>query len=174
MKAADKRARRELMINLKKRRSAQDFLSWIKIVSKIGPFTVKPGRTGARVDDIDFGDWRAQAKYAAQLFTRPNPEHFKEAIRLAAEVMHKQFFIDLGKCLSGDIDPELWDKRDIDIAEIVLSNPRISAKNAVRELEKRNHHGITEENFRNWKSKLLKAKREYDAFRIESSGLLKT
>jgi hypothetical protein len=161
------------MTNLEKRRKARDIISWLKLVSKIGPFAVKPGRKGTLVDDVDFGDWRAQAKYAAQLFTRPNPEHFKAAIELAADIKHKQFFIDLGKCLSGDIDPELWDKRDIDIAEIVLSNPRISAKNAVRELEKRNHRGITEENFRNWKSKLLKAKREYDAFARNQDRLLR-
>jgi uncharacterized protein YaeQ len=154
--------------NEKKRRrsEAQLVLGWLKMLSKTGPFTVKPGRARADlVTDIDFGDWLAQAKFAATLFKHPDPELFRGALELAITIKHKKFFIDLGKCLSGEIDPQLWDKRDLDIAEIVLSNPRMRAKDAVRELERRGHTGISEENFRNWKSKLVKAKREYDAFR---------
>ena len=152
---------------IERRRKAKLLLGWLRLTSKLGPFTLKPGRDRAVLaDDIDFGDLRAQAKYAAWVFELfPNPEFFQGAIELAATIKHRQFFIDLGKCLSGGLNTELWDKRDIAIAEIVLSNPRIRAKHAVRELEKRNHHGITEENFRNWKSKLLKAKRKYDASR---------
>ena len=155
-----------------RRRNAKLLLGWMRLTSKMGPFTLKPGRCRAVLaNDINFGDWRQQAKYAAWVFELfPNPEFFKSAIELAATIKHKQFFIDLGKCFSGDLDPQLWDKRDIDIAEIVLSNPQISAKDAVRELEKRNHHGITEENFRNWKSKLLKAKRKYDASRSKRAA----
>lgn len=152
----------------KRRRSeAQLVLGWLKMLSKTGPFAVKPGSRPVPilVSDIDFGDWLAQAKYAATLFKHPDPELFRGAIEFAITVKHKKFFIDLGKCLSGEIDPQLWDKRDLDIAEIVLSNPRMRAKDAVRELTKLGHRGMSEENFRNWKSKLLKAKREYDAFR---------
>ena len=149
-----------------RRRNAKLLLGWLKLTSRMGPFTLKPGRVRAVLaDDINFGDLRAQAKFAALLFAHPDPELFKGAIELAVIIRHKQFFIDLGKCLSDDIDPQLWDKRDIDIAEIVLSNPRISAKDAVRELERRGHREITEENFRMWKMRLLKAKREYEAFR---------
>jgi len=148
------------------RSEAQLVLGWIRMLSKLGPFAMKPGRSGSKlVRDIDFGDWLEQAKFAAMLFNHSDPELFRGAIELALIVRHKRFFIDLGKCLSGDIDPQLRDKRDLDIAEIVLSNPRMRAKDALCALRSRGHRGISEENFRNWKSKLLRAKREYDAFR---------
>jgi hypothetical protein len=136
-------------------------LGWMKMISK----TPVPKIVGNEITDL--GDWLAQAKYAAWLFDHPNPDVFHDTIEFAARVRHRKFFIDLGKCLSGEINPELWDKRDLAIAEIVLSNPRIRAKDAVRELEKRGHRGMSEENFRNWKSKLLRAKRERDA-RLDS------
>ena len=84
-------------------------------------------------------------------------------VLLAIETNDKRFFIDFGKCLSSEIkDPTLFDKRDRDIAEIVACNPEMSAKEAVRELEKRGHRGITEDNFRMWKMRLLKAKPFFD------------
>ena len=84
-------------------------------------------------------------------------------VLLAIETNDKRFFIDFGKCLSSEIkDPTLFDKRDRDIAEIVACNPEMSAKQAVRELEKRGHRGITEDNFRMWKMRLLKAKPFFD------------
>jgi hypothetical protein len=85
-------------------------------------------------------------------------------VDLAIEANDKQFFIDFGKCLSGEIkDSTLFDKRERDIAEIVLFNPQMSARDAVRELQKRGHREITEENFRMWKMRLLKAKPTFDA-----------
>jgi hypothetical protein len=66
----------------------------------------------------------------------------------------RQFFIDLGKCLSGEIKTEVYSKRDSDIAELIFSKPHLSAKEAVRELSKRDHR-ITEENFRVRKMRLL-------------------
>ena len=80
-------------------------------------------------------------------------------VLLAMEINDKRFFIDFGKCLSGEIkDPTVFDKRGRDIAEIVLFHPQMSAKKAVLELETRGHRGITEENFRMWKMRLLKPK----------------
>jgi hypothetical protein len=67
----------------------------------------------------------------------------------------KQFFIDLGKCLSGEIKTEVYSKLELDIAELVFSKPHLSAKEAVRELSKRGHK-ITEEHFRVEKMRLLK------------------
>jgi len=85
-------------------------------------------------------------------------------VLLAIETNDKRFFIDFGKCLSGEIkDTTLFDKRDCDLAEIVLFSPQMSAKDAVRELKRRGHRGITEENFRMWKMRLLKAKPKLDA-----------
>jgi hypothetical protein len=144
---------------------AHILLGWVKMLSRIGPFTIKPDRVGSDLmSDVDMTDSLPYAKLAAMAFEHPNPELFKHVIEMAAMMKHRRFFVELGKCLSGDIDRDLWDKRDVDIAEIVLSNPRIPAKDAVHELEKRGHSGISVENFRNWKSKLLKAKRDYEAF----------
>jgi hypothetical protein len=71
----------------------------------------------------------------------------------------KQFFIDLGKCLSGEIKTEVYSKLELDIAELVFSKPQLSAKEAVRELSKRGHK-ITEEHFRVGKMRLLKVLEE--------------
>jgi hypothetical protein len=80
-------------------------------------------------------------------------------VLLAIKTNDKRFFIDFGKCLSGEIkDPTVFDKRDRDIAEIVVFHPQMSARDAVRELGKRGHRGITEDNFRMRKMRLLKAK----------------
>jgi hypothetical protein len=85
-------------------------------------------------------------------------------VLLALATNDKRFFIDFGKCLSGDIkDSTLFDKRDVDIAQIVLFNPQMSAREATLELERRGHRGITEENFRMWKMRLLRAKPKFDA-----------
>jgi hypothetical protein len=93
-------------------------------------------------------------------------------VLLAIELNDKRFFIDFGKCLSGEIkDPALFDNRDRDMAEIVLFNPRMSAKQAVLELEKRGHRGITEDNFRNWKMRLLRAKPKLDAVMAHAGDL---
>jgi hypothetical protein len=61
-------------------------------------------------------------------------------VLLAIEANDRAFFIDFGKYLSGEIkDSTLFDKRDRDTAQIVVSHPEMSAKEAVRELQKRNH-----------------------------------
>src|SRR5262249_22648100 len=94
-----------------------------------------------------------RAKLAARIVEETGDLDFSFwLVLLAIETNDKRFFIDFGKCLSGEIkDPTLFDKRDRDIAEIVLFEPEMSANDAVRELEKRGHRGITEENFRMWK-----------------------
>ena len=82
---------------------------------------------------------------------------------------NKEFFVQLGKCLTGEIDRQLVDKRDIDIGEIVLFHPELSAGDAVSELQRRGHRVITEENFRMWKMRLRKAKEEYDAVQADAA-----
>jgi hypothetical protein len=77
----------------------------------------------------------------------------------------KQFFIDFGRCLSGETSAELFDKYNRDVAEIVLQlaeNPGMPTSAGVRELHKRGHTGMTNDNLRNWKKKLLTAKPEFD------------
>jgi hypothetical protein len=79
-------------------------------------------------------------------------------IQEAAVRNDKQFFIDLGKCLSGEIkNTVLFDKRDLDIAEMALF--ATSGRDAVRELEWRGHDDMTEDNFRMWKMRLFKPSR---------------
>jgi hypothetical protein len=111
------------------------------------------------------GDSLIRAKLAAKVVQQTGSLDFCSwFVDLAIEVNDKQFFIDFGKCLSGEIkDSTLFDKRERDIAEVVLFNPKMSAKDAVRELQKRGHRRITEENFRMWKMRLLNAKRNFDA-----------
>ena len=116
--------------------------------------------------------WQNDSLIRAKLVTRSFEQTRNFAagalfIEIATNKNDKQFFIDLGKCLSGEIeDSRLYgkfDKRDRDIAEIVLFEPEVSAADAVRELEKRGHGDITEDNFRMCKMRLLKAKPLFDA-----------
>jgi hypothetical protein len=157
-----------------RRKEAELLLGWVKFSPEMDPPKLKPGvlplkgKLGSsRVikispDQVDFPDWKNHAKYAALAF---GTEHSKEIIKKAAAAHHRQFFIDLGKCLAGKMSDELWTKRDVDVVELVLSSPRMKAPDAVRELERRGHQGMTEANFRKRKSELLKAKRRFDFFK---------
>ena len=75
----------------------------------------------------------------------------------------KRFFIDLGKCLSGDLKPFHIDKLDCDIFGLLYRNPSISNKEAVRELVNRSHPCLTNENFRMRKKRLLDALPEFQS-----------
>src|SRR6266480_5289015 len=172
-----------------RRKEAELLLAWMKFSPEIGPPRLKPAvlplkdqkkpsatlieRLKARgkqlgrsrvikisPDDVDFPDWKNHARYAAFAF---GTEHSKEIIKKAAAAHHKQFFIDLGKCLERKprLQAQLLDKRDLDIAEIVLeslarqkSGKVLKTKEAVEELEKRGHQ-MTEQRFRKHKSELL-------------------
>jgi hypothetical protein len=160
-----------------RRKEAELLLAWIKFSPEMGPARLKPGvlplkgKLGrSRVikisaDDVDFPDWKNHARYAAFAF---GTEHSKERIKKAAAASHKQFFIDLGKCLEARprLQSQLWDKRDLDIAEIVLQSlwEKLKAKEAVRLLEERGHQ-MTEERFRKHKSELLRGKSNFDGFK---------
>jgi len=93
-------------------------------------------------------NWRQIAKLAAF-----DLKAYKAEIFLPAATREKRFFIDLGKCLSGEIKSG-FDKLDVAIASILLQNPSIKAKDAVRELKRRRHPAISEENFRMRKQRL--------------------
>jgi hypothetical protein len=81
---------------------------------------------------------------------------FRDLIADAAERRSKQFFISLGRYLSGESKAETWDRLDVTIARMVLENPSISAKEAVRELERhgRISKSDAESVFRNRKKRL--------------------
>ena len=93
-------------------------------------------------------DWLKIAKLAAN-----DLKAYEGEIRLAAATAQRQFFIDLGKCLSRDMKSG-YDKLDAEIATILSDDPSIKAKDAVRELQRRNHSRISEENFRVRKQRL--------------------
>ena len=65
----------------------------------------------------------------------------------------KQFFIYLGKFLSGEINPKTFDQLDLHVAELVCANRSIKATEAERELKKRGWK-ITEDGFRMRKKRL--------------------
>jgi len=141
-------------------------LSWLKVTS--GPKMRKDGSW----------NWLGHAKYAAWLLLDSLDSPIDHDLKLyKQEVMrvigfqsltkNKEFFIQLGKCLIGEIDRQLVDKRDIDIAEIVFFHPELSAREAVHELVRRGHREITEENFRMWKMRLLEAMKEYVAVQAD-------
>jgi len=94
-------------------------------------------------------------------------------VLLALETNDKEFFIDFGNCLSGKIkDSTLMDRREHDIADIVLFHPQLSARDAVHELHKRGHTTMTEDNFRMWKMRLLRARPKFDKVISRLSRLL--
>jgi hypothetical protein len=92
---------------------------------------------------------RLAARYAAQDLCG-----FSSIIARFAESGDRKFFIELGRCLSGEINAEYCDGIDIDIIQLVFANLRIKAKDAVRELHKLGHPCISEENFRMRKKRL--------------------
>jgi hypothetical protein len=94
--------------------------------------------------------WGYAARLAAQ-----NLKDSADLIQLAAQQDAKEFFVTLGRCLSGEIKSTLHDTMDIDVADILSENPSITAKEAVLELRKRGRE-ISEENFRVRKQRLLR------------------
>jgi hypothetical protein len=147
---------------IKRRRRTEAFLlvNRVKCASKIGPFSLKPGVKGSpKLCDIDWGNWLPVAKSAARSFkTCKRLEVFRVDLDFVMSTQDKrlikQFFIDLGKCLSGEIDCEQWDNLDIEVTDIVLENPSISSQDAARELEHRGFGDVTADLFRMRKKRL--------------------
>lgn len=115
-----------------------------------------------------------KAKLAAGMFN--DTKDLQLCLHLVMGAIHendKQFFIDFGKCLSDDISPELFSKYERDVAEIVLQldeNPGMPTSAGVRELHQRGHTGMTEENLRNWKSRPLRVKPQFQQM-VRAMGL---
>jgi hypothetical protein len=161
----DEKLRQEFREAFSRRYEVLLFLSWLKVTS--GPKQRK---------DRSW-NWLGHAKYAAWLLldspASRDPELFMQEIMrvigFQSLMKNKEFFTQLGKCLTGKIDHQLVDKRDIDIAEIVLFHPELSARDAVRELVKHGHGPLTQQNFGMWKMRLLNAKKEYDAVQADQA-----
>src|SRR5438477_3487193 len=94
---------------------------------------------------------RFRAKVASENLKAAKPE-----ILQAAEDNDKAFFVDLGKCLSGELDPTIIDQREAYVASLLTRYPSITSKDAIDELARRGFPRITEENFRMLKKRLKK------------------
>jgi hypothetical protein len=84
---------------------------------------------------------------------------FSETVGNAAATGSKQFFIYLGKYLSGELKNDMWDRLDVAVLRILFENPSIAAKDAVRELKERGGWTLTEDHFRMRKKRLRFAER---------------
>ena len=100
----------------------------------------------------------------AKIISRDLKTYAKTISRLA-EIGNKQFFIDLGKCLSGDIKSDEVDRQKCDIASMLCSNPSIPIKEAVRELKERCGWEMTEDAFKMAKMRLAEFPRKRVAIR---------
>ncbi len=78
-------------------------------------------------------------------------------IAQAANNNDKHFFIDLSKCLAGEIATAFHDQLDYDIADICCTQRTITAPAAIAELKERGH-SVNEEQFRMRKKRLGLAK----------------
>jgi hypothetical protein len=108
-----------------------------------------------------------RAKLAAQFF------EFWDASEQVTLKGNRQFFIDLGKCLSpGGMKAQIYSKLENDIAELVFCKPHLSAREAVRELAKR-HHQVTEDHWRMEKMRLLRVLSEIIACAEKKLDLLR-
>jgi hypothetical protein len=81
-------------------------------------------------------DARNACRFLAKLVAN-DLNGMSSVVAQAAERRDKQFFIELGKCLSRQTNIEYYDQLDFAIATLVCANPSIKAKDAVRELQKR-------------------------------------
>jgi len=106
------------------------------------------------------GDPLGAAKLAAN-----DLRHAADRIYEEARHGNERFFIELGKCLSGEIKRDLVDAIDKQMLRILSINPSMSAKEAVRRLALKGYQ-ITEENFRVRKQRLkagvAASRTEYD------------
>jgi hypothetical protein len=78
----------------------------------------------------------------------------KQILLQAADDKNSKFFIDLGKCLSGEIDSTPFDLMDLHLAGLLNRYPSITAKDVVDQLVRVGFPRITEENFRVRKQRL--------------------
>lgn len=99
--------------------------------------------------DETTNDWLFLAKLVSK-----NLKGGKEVLLQAADDNNSKFFIDLGKCLSGEIDSPSFDSMDLYLAGLLSRYPPITAKDVVDELERVGFPRITEENFRVRKKRL--------------------
>jgi hypothetical protein len=94
-------------------------------------------------------DWRFLAKLVSK-----NLKGGEQVLLQAADDNNREFFIHLGKCLSGEIDSRVFDALDLYLAGLLNRYPSITAKDVVDQLVRVGFPRITEENFRVRKKRL--------------------
>jgi hypothetical protein len=127
---------------LKKVKLAAKTATQVLFWSKLAPEVEK--------DSPFFAKWASQDLKAHKLI-----------ILRAAERSDTRFFIDLGKCLSGEMDSTLYDELDEHVALILACDLSISARDAVRYLRELGW-SISEDAFRMRKQRLKQALAEFD------------
>jgi hypothetical protein len=125
-------------------RTADDVLWWAKIAPELDKDAEHFKATGQRHRES-----RVIAKLAAR-----NVKDYRWHILQAANNNDKHFLIDLGRCLTGELSTDFYDKLDYDIADICCRNRSVTSKQAVQELEKRGHKNVNEDSFRMRKARL--------------------
>jgi hypothetical protein len=94
-------------------------------------------------------DSRFWAKVASK-----NLKAAKQRILEAIENNDTKFFVDLGKCLSHEIDATLLDQRDAYVAGLLTQYPSITTEDAILQLRRVGFRLITKVNFRMLKKRL--------------------
>jgi hypothetical protein len=122
---------------------AEDILFRNKIAPELEKDLERFGMTGYR---------HRESRVIAKLAARDLKAYRWEIVQ-AANNGDKNFFIDLAKCLTGDIATDFYDKLDRDIAEIWCNDRTITAPAAVAELKRRGH-SVNGELFRMRKQRL--------------------
>jgi hypothetical protein len=140
----------DAQLKLHSAESAEDVLWRIKVFPQLEHDAMMFQATGQR---------NRESRIVAKL-TAADLKLYRWHLAQAATNNDKHFFIDLGKCLSGNIAIELYSDRDLDyaIADICCREKTITAKRAVAELAKRGHNDISEEHFRVIRARLGLAK----------------
>ena len=105
---------------------------------------------------LALGKQRKDHSRVSAKMTAPDLPGSADVIYLAAANNDKKFFIYLGKYLSGKREPEVISRMERDVVSILLKNPSISAKDAVREMQKRGWT-MNEESWRMQRMRLLHA-----------------
>jgi hypothetical protein len=86
---------------------------------------------------LALGKQRKDHSRVSAKMTAPNLPGAADVIYLAAVNNDKKFFVHLGKYLAGKREAEVISRMECDVISILASNPAISARDAVREMQTR-------------------------------------
>jgi hypothetical protein len=127
-----------------------------KLLSVLAPATISDIRRTA-IGNLMRAKLRKGADHLGAKLAAQKLKDYSWRAWWAAERNDKEFFIELGKCLSdksGKNRSEWTSKMSRDIASIFVVNPNISDKDGVRELKDKFGWNMSQDNFRMWKMRL--------------------